>query len=375
MQFDRYLQSQLENRLFKGEIIVVYGPRQVGKTTLVQSIIKKYEKSKYVLCDTAEDLEFWNRPTLVDLRRFIGDTKILVLDEAQAIENIGLTLKNIYDSFPDLQIIATGSSSFELSNKVKEALTGRKWELFMYPLSLLEVSKSYDFIQLKNMLPEFLRIGMYPKILNSDLGEIEQRLEFLTSDYLFKDILKFERVQSPKLLKDLLTALALQVGQEVSYRELGELIGANKSTVERYIDLLQKAFIIFTLNPLSRNQRNEINSSRKIYFYDLGIRNSLIKNLNQIQLRSDIGALWENFCILERLKYNANKSNRVNHYFWRTYNQAEIDYIEEKSGMFRPFEFKWKKSKAGLPKAFMENYKHTDFQVINQENIWEFVGL
>jgi uncharacterized protein len=372
-KFDRYLQKQLEDRLFKGDIIVIYGPRQVGKTTLVKALAEKYSDAKYILCDTPENSEFWSRPSLVDLQRYIGSTRILILDEAQSVENIGLTLKNIFDNFPDLQVIATGSSSFELSNKIKEALTGRKWELFMYPISMSELLRTHDFTEVKSFIPELLRVGMYPKILTSAQDDIEQRLDFLTSDYLFKDVLKFEKVQSSRVLKDLLIALALQLGKEVSFRELGELVGINKQTVERYIDLLQKAFIIFPLFPLSRNQRNEINKTRKIYFYDLGIRNSLIKNLNKINLRNDIGALWENFCIIERQKANAKNSIRVNSYFWRNYQQAEIDYIEEKDGQYHPFEIKWKKTNVKLPKGFADSYDFTDFKVITPESIWDFI--
>jgi uncharacterized protein len=372
-KFDRYLKAQLNYRLFKGEVIVIYGPRQVGKTTLVKSLLEEHKDARYVLCDTVENLEFWSQPTISNLKNFIGSTKILILDEAQAVKNIGLTLKNIYDNFPNIQVVATGSSSFELSNKIKEALTGRKWELFMYPISISELATSYNFVELKTMLPDLLRTGLYPKILTSSPDDVDSRLNFLTGDYLFKDVLKFERVQSPKILRDLLLALAFQIGQEVSYRELASLLGVNKATVERYIDLLEKAFIIFTLRPLSRNQRKEIATSRKIYFYDLGIRNSLINNFNRVDLRNDIGAMWENFCIIERQKFNAQRQNKVNTYFWRTYDQAEIDYVEEQGGDFQTFEFKWKKPKAKLPKAFLDAYPTSSYQVVNSDNVWDFV--
>jgi len=371
----RTLQKKIEKELFKGNIIIVYGARQVGKTTLVKQIIENTkEKSKYLNCEILSIKNQLQDPEPEKLKFFLGDAKLIVLDEAQSIENIGLILKVLTDTYPDMQIIATGSSSFDLANKINEPLTGRSIEFKLYPLSIQELKESKDLFDVESKLEKLLIFGSYPEVFLLDKEDAIQKLDQISSNYLFKDILSYEGIKKPSILVKLLKVLALQIGNEVNYNELSNSLDIDGKTVERYIDLLEKCFIIFKLSAFSRNLRKEISKSVKIYFYDLGIRNSLIQNYNPLDIRNDTGALWENFCILERIKRNRYNSIYANYYFWRTYTQKEIDLIEEKEGKLFAFEMKWGKTIKSAPQEFLEEYKNSSFEIINRDNYYKFLS-
>jgi hypothetical protein len=375
MNFNRAIEPLIEKQLFKGKIIIIYGARQVGKTTLSKDLLKKHQigGSLYLNCDEPDIKQSLENKTSTELKQIIGDKKLIVIDEAQRVRDIGITLKLLVDNFPEIQIIATGSSSFDLSNHISEPLTGRSIEFRLYPISLLELKQQYSEIELSRLFERFLRFGNYPKVINSSPVEAPEIISAIAQNYLYKDILAFEKLKNPEILQKLLQALALQLGQEVSYTELANLLKINKITVEKYIQILEKSFVIFRLNPFSRNLRKEISKMRKIYFYDLGIRNSLIKNFNELALRTDVGAMWENFCIAERAKANTFNRKLVNTYFWRTQDQKEIDYLEEEGGKLKAFEFKWGEKKYKIPKEFIAAYPGTDIKVINKANIWELI--
>jgi len=306
-------------------------------------------------------------------KQIMGDKRIVFIDEAQRIKNIGIKLKLVTDNIKDVQLVVTGSSSFDLANEIKEPLTGRKWEYFLYPISWGELKNHLDFLERAGQLEQRLIYGMYPEIITSPGQEIKL-LNTQSGSMLYKDLLSFRGIRKPDLLENLLRALALQVGQEVSFNELSTLLQVDKNTVIAYINLLERAFIIFRLQPLSRNLRNEISTSRKIYFYDNGIRNSLIANFNPLNLRNDAGALWENFLVSERIKYNHYNNNYLNIYFWRTHNRQEIDFIEEYGGKMYAYEFKWgSSSKIRFPELFLKSYPVQSTSIINNENFEEFI--
>ena len=373
MNTKRTIQSNIEESLFKGKIIIIYGARQVGKTTLVKEILKKYpDESEYYNCDEIDIRQALVDKTSTELKAFFGNKKLVILDEAQRVKNIGLTLKLIADNFPELQIIATGSSSFDLSSEIAEPLTGRKIEFYLYPFSLEETGTVYSSLELSRLLERRIIYGMYPEIVLNE-GEAERNLKSLTSSYVDKDILQYQKIKNPEILEKLLQALALQIGNEVSYNELAVLVGADKKTISSYIQILEKAFIVFRLRPFSRNLRNELKKMRKIYFYDTGIRNALINNLNPMEIRQDMGNLWENFIISEKIKKNNNFNISKNVYFWRNRQGQEIDYLEEGNGKLEGFEIKWKEDKFKKPKAFLENYSGSSINLINKENFGKFV--
>lgn len=371
---ERKLQKQIENSLFKRKVIIIYGARQVGKTTIVKQIIKRYpEKSIYFNCDEPDVREALTNKTSTEIKAFIGDHKLVVIDEAQRVRDIGLALKLMVDNFPEIQIIATGSSSFELSNRIVEPLTGRRDEFMLYPLSLEELRGVYSDLEINRLLNQRIIYGMYPEIVIKE-GEAGTRLKDITTGYLFKDVLQFHQLRHAEVIEKLLQALALQVGNEVSYTELSQLLGIDKQTVASYIRILEQAFIVFTLKPFSRNLRNELKKMRKIYFYDTGIRNAVINNLNPINLRNDIGALWENFIIAERYKYLANNNKDVQKWFWRTHQGKEIDYLEDRGGILSGYEIKWQEDKYREPKEFINAYPGSQVKLINKNNMWEFVA-
>jgi len=375
MSVKRTIQAKIEKDLFKGKIAIIYGARQVGKTTLVKEIQKKYsEHSLYLNCDEPDIRDALTNKTSTELKSFLGNKKLVIIDEAQRVENIGLSLKLLADNFPEMQILATGSSSFDLSNKIAEPLTGRKNEYHLYPFSLEEMKSLYSDLEIDRILEQRIVFGMYPEIV---LGESrpDQNLKSLAQSYTYKDILQYQYIKNPEILEKLLRALALQVGNEVSYNELSALVDIDKNTVRSYIQLLEKAFIIFRLGPFSRNLRNELKKLRKIYFYDTGIRNALINNLNPIDLRQDVGALWENFIISERIKYNQNNSLDKSMYFWRTTQGQEVDYIEESDGKIMGFEMKWRRDKFNKPKAFLGAYAGSDVELVNKGSYKKFVGI
>ncbi len=370
--YRRALQSAIEAALFKGKIIILYGARQVGKTTLVQEILRHHPvPSLYLNCDEPDIREALTERTSTTLRSLIGTRRLVVIDEAQRVRNIGLTLKLLVDNLPDIQVIATGSSSFELSNRIREPLTGRKVEFHLYPLSVAELLTQETPLEAQRLLEQRLRYGLYPGVLASDdpAGAIRE----IATSYLYRDVLEYQVVRNPEVLRRLLQALALQSGGEVSYNELGQLLGIDKVTVSRYIALLEQAYIIFQLPPFSRNLRKELGKLRKVYFYDLGVRNALLNAFNPLALRQDVGALWENFFISERLKYNHNRRRVVNAYFWRTYDQAELDYLEEEEGQLVGFECKWRAERWRAPAAFAQAYPGSELHLVHPQNYLDFL--
>ena len=370
---ERTLYKTIENKLFDGKVIVLVGARQVGKTTLLKQLFRQKEGVLWLNGDELQVQNLFSNASADRLLSEFGDNKIVILDEAQRIENIGLRLKLIADSDSDIQVIATGSSAFELANKVNEPLTGRKWEYQLFPLSFGEMVAHHGKLKEMRMLPRRLVYGYYPEVVMNDGNEVEI-LKLLTDAYLYKDILSWESIKHPDKLQTLLRALAYQVGSQVSYNELSQMSSMDSKTVERYITLLEQCYIIFRLPSFSRNLRHELKASRKIYFYDNGIRNALIADYRAPEVRQDIGALWENFVIAERMKSNEYYHRWVNRYFWRTKQQQEIDYLEESEGKLHAYEMKWNpRAKASITKTFTEAYPNTEFQVITPENIADFL--
>jgi len=359
-------------KLFSGKAIILTGPRQVGKTTLIQTVLQQYDSYLFLDGDDPSVRKLLDQPNTEELRRLIGSHRLIFIDEAQRINHIGITLKIIVDQFKSVQLLVSGSSAFELNQTMNESLTGRKWEYSLYPVSWEEWESYKGYLVAQQQLTTRLVYGMYPDVLNH-LGEEEEILRQLTDSYLYKDILSFGRVKKPDLLEKLLQALAYQVGSEVSYNELAQLTGMDKETVSAYIQLLEQTFVIFRLSAFSRNLRNEIKTNRKIYFYDNGIRNALINNFNPFDGRTDKGALWENFLISERKKANMYARRFVNSYFWRTKQQQEVDYLEERNGQIAAFEFKWSATKkVKFPDSFVAAYQ-PEKQVIHPENFRDFL--
>ena len=325
-------------------------------------------------CDEPDIKEMLTNTNSTELRMLIGGNKIVLIDEAQRVPDIGLTLKLITDNMPDVQLLVTGSSAFEIQNNINEPLTGRKFEYHLYPISTSELMSTGGLLQVKQTLESRLIYGSYPDILNQQNEDLARELIMtIANSYLFKDLLSLETIRRPLLLEKILTALALQVGSEVKYNEIAQLVGTDNKTVEKYIDLLEKCYIIFKLNALSRNVRNELKKGKKIYFWDNGIRNAVIQNFSPVSMRQDMGALWENFFISERMKHNHYKGRWVKSYFWRTTALQEIDYIEEENGKFEAFEMKWNPRKANsvIPKPFLESYEVGYKSVITPQNYLE----
>ena len=342
---------------------------------MLKKIIQEQQvDALYLNCDEPQTVAALTKCNLKELQMVIGANKFVVIDEAQKVDNIGLTLKLIVDNMSDVQVIATGSSAFELRNCLNEPLTGRKYEYQMFPISSKEIYQSSGYIDLKGLLETRLIYGSYPDILNhaSDAREL---LRMLTDSYLYKDILATDNLRKPDVLDKLLRALAFQVGSEVSYNELAQTIGTDSKTVERYIELLEKCYIIFRLHGLSRNLRNELKKAKKIYFYDNGVRNAVIQQFAPLELRNDAGALWENFFISERIKRNHYQQNYCNIYFWRTKSQLEIDYIEEQNGQMTAFEMKWnpKKSNTSIPETFLNAYDVKETVIITPDNYLDYL--
>lgn len=371
---DRFIADLLQDELYEGKALLVFGPRQVGKTTALKKLIAAQAQSYLFLnADESDVRESLENTTSTQLRLLFGNHKIVFIDEAQRVANIGITLKLITDVLTDVQVIATGSSAFDLASKTQEALTGRKREFFMFPLSFAEMVQHHGLLEEKRHLEQRLIYGYYPEIVTKPI-KATNNLRELAESYLFKDVLQLDFIKKPILLTKIVKAIALQIGSEVSLQEISRLVGADVHTVEKYIDILEKAFVIFTLPALSRNVRNEIRKGRKIYFYDTGIRNALISNFNGLKNRTDMGALWENFVIAERMKWLRYNNKHVDRYFWRTTQQQEIDYLEEENGQFHAVEFKWNsKQKARFSKTFLNAYPIAASRVITPENIEHFV--
>lgn len=369
----RLVTSTLNERLGKGKAIVLLGPRQVGKTTMLLDILEKDKAGVYLDCDEPDIRKRLTEPTSAEIKNLIGDHRLVIIDESQRIKNIGLTAKLMVDKFKNVQFILSGSSALELSNSINEPLTGRKFEFLLLPFSTQELVNHYGRLEEERQLEQRLIYGFYPDIVLHP-AEARERLSDLASSYLYKDIFTYQDIRKPDLLPNLLEAIARQVGNEVSYHELGSLIGADGETTKRYIDLLEKNFVLFRLRSFSRNLRNELKKSRKIYFYDNGVRNAILGNYQPLELRTDIGALWENFCISERIKMHHFSRTEVKPYFWRTKQQQEIDYIEEINGEITAFECKWNPSaKASFSSSFINEYKPKETLIIHRENYMDFL--
>lgn len=378
---ERILEKHIIEHLFKGKIIIIYGARQVGKTTLVQMLLNKLDRNYlYLNADEIDVRELLEDATSTKLKSIVKNSSIVFIDEAQRIKNIGLTLKIFADQINEVQVIVTGSSSLDLLSKINEPLTGRKYEFILYPLSFQELVNSTSIIEEKRFLEFRLIYGYYPEIVSKKVEE-KELLKLLVNSYLYKDLLNLEKIKKPQILEKIVKVLALQVGNEVSYNEIAQLVDSDKQTVEKYIYLLEKSFVIFRLQSFSKNLRNEIKKSKKIYFYDNGIRNAIIGNFNLLSNRVDKGALFENFLISERLKYIYYNNINCNRYFWRTKQQQEIDYIEEfedldkQVNILNAYEFKFsKKAKPKFPKTFTNIYKESRTMLITEDNFENFLG-
>ncbi len=371
----RQLKPQIEQWLFRSKILILYGARQVGKTTLSKAILEPLgNDGLYLNCEIQSVQSALAQREPLALQRFLGNKKLVVLDEAQQVPGIGEVLKLLADTFPAIQIIATGSSSFELARRSSEPLTGRALTFELFPFSYAELGQAFHPAERRAQLDFWLRYGLYPDIAFASEADARLLLDNLSSRYLYKDVLEFENLKRADVLVQLLQLLALQIGQLVSYHELANALKISSQTVERYIDLLEKAFVIFRLPPFSRNLRSEIGKKNKIFFYDVGIRNSIIQQYQPVELRADKGALWENFLVAERLKRLQALGWRPNRYFWRTQQQVEIDYVEEREGQLSTFEFKWQDKAARMPLAFANAYPGSVFEVVHRDNFEGFVG-
>ena len=370
----RTLEDNIRPLLGGNKAIIIIGARQVGKSTLLNQLLGDNKNTLWMNGDDTDIQDLFKNMSSTRLRALIGNSKYVVIDEAQRIPDIGIRLKLITDQIPSVQVIATGSSSFELTSKVNEPLTGRKREFKMFPLTFGEMVKNTSLLDELRMIPHRLVYGYYPEVVCNQ-GDEKAILKELSDSYLYKDILALDNINKPDKLTRLLKALALQIGSQVSYNEIGNLIGLDSKTVEKYVDMLEKAFIIFRLGSFSRNLRNELKASRKIYFWDLGIRNAVIGNLAQIENRNDVGELWENFAISERLKLNIYRNSFAQSWFWRTQQQKEIDYIEEEDADIKAFEFKWNERKANVkcPESFSTAYPNVKYVVITPKNIEELL--
>lgn len=377
MKIKRFLLSQMQFSLQPGKVIVLYGPRQVGKTTLAKELLEILPlRSKFVNADEIAYRDVLASQSSQRLGELLGDAELLVIDEAQRVPEIGLNLKILVDSFPHARIIATGSASFDLANKISEPLTGRKLTFNLFPVSYREIQGTIGVIETRSQLERWLVWGGYPAIVTTDdLISRERLLGELVGSYLYRDILELEGIRRADKIVDLLRLLAFQIGQEVSVSELATSLGLNRLTVERYLDLLEKVFVIFKVNGFSRNLRKEVTKNSRYYFYDNGVRNSLIQNFNPLVLRNDIGQLWENFLVMERRKTNQLAGRAVNAYFWRTYDQKEIDCIEEHGGKLYGYEFKWQSSdiRRSVRQEFLETYPNSELMTISQDNFEEFL--
>ena len=373
-KIEREIKKQIKSTLFKGKVIILYGARQVGKTTLVKEIQNEIEGSAYFNCEEPYVRDALEDKSSGELKDFVGNHKLVILDEAQSVKNIGRTLKLFIDNYPEIQILATGSSSFDLANEVVEPLTGRKIEFELFPLSVKEIVASSSKAEFKHNLKERLVYGMYPGVVS---GAFDRKLllKDIAKSYAYKDILKLENIRNPEALEKLLVALALQIGNEVSYRELAETVGIDKETVKKYIRILEQAFIIFRLRPFNKNARNELRRLRKVYFVDVGLRNALIGNFASIDKRCDVGGLWENFLVVERIKRNRYSRKEKQEYFWRTKDgKSEIDFLEIENEKLHGFEFKWNPKKSlHIPKAFKDLYPQAKVDLINRDNFLGFV--
>lgn len=378
MMIPRLIESQIAAQLSQGnKVVVVYGARQVGKTTLAQKILN--QSSRKVLKINADVLPMQEVLSSRDpnkIKGILAGYDILFIDEAQRIPDIGINLKIIHESFPEIKILVTGSSSLDLANRIKEPLTGRTWTHRLYPIAAKEWQeyKKLNAFEVAQQFEPWLLYGQYPEVLLTENVQTKrQYLGELTSAYLYKDILALANIRYPEKLRQLLQLLSFQIGQLVSVNELANSLQVNRDTIAHYLDLLEKSFVIFRMRGFSRNLRKEITRMHKIYFYDLGIRNALIENFNALHLRPDKGQLWENFLMAERIKKLKYGQHFANQYFWRTHGGVKLDYVEEKDGRLDGFEFKWKAQVPRPPKSWTDTYPDASYQVIHLENYDEFI--
>ena len=369
----RLIENSILQKMADKKAIILFGARQVGKSTLLKHILKDNDSVLWLFGDQPQTQAIFTDLSVSNIKPLIGSKKIIVIDEAQMIDNIGIKLKMFIDYIEGIKIIATGSSSFALANKINEPLTGRKWEYHLLPLSFKEMANVSSVLEEKEKLETRLIYGYYPEVALHP-GEEKERLLELVNSYLYKDVLIWEKLHKAEKIIKLLQALAFQAGSQVSYTEIASLVGLDSKTVEKYIDLLEKAFVIYRLTSFNRNQRNEIKMSKKIYFYDNGVRNALISAFNPLELRDDIGILWENFMMAELLKKDLYTKNFAHRWFWRNKQKQEVDLIHEIDGIFTAFEFKWNdKKKVSCPSAFAASYPEIKFNVINRENFIEYL--
>ena len=355
------------------KVIVLLGARQVGKTTLLEGLSSKENKCLFLNCDNLDDKLLLEEKTSTELKLLLSSYEIIFIDEAQRVKNIGLTIKMIGDLKLAGQVIVTGSSSLDMANEINEPATGRIIEYQLFPFSLSELAAHTSEREEQRLLEQRMIYGLYPEVINEPT-DAKRTLVTLANNYLYKDLFTYKGMKKPDILQKLVRALALQLGSEVSYNELSNLLGVDKETVENYINLLEKCFVVFRLDSFNRNLRNEIKKGKKVYFYDNGIRNAVISNFAPLELRNDVGALWENLMVCERVKRNSYSKNFAIPYFWRTHDQKEIDLVEDQDGILTTFEFKWNtKSKTSIPKIFAETYPNSIFKVITPDNFWEFV--
>lgn len=370
----REILNSIRSDFKRKKIIVLLGARQVGKTTLLSALQADKKKVLSLNCDNIDDRLSLEDRTSTELKHLLSSYDMAFIDEAQRVKNIGLTLKMIGDLKLNTQVVVTGSSSLDMANEINEPATGRLIEYNLYPFSLKELADATSEREEKRLLANRMIYGLYPEVV-TEPGDAKRTLMTLTNNYLYKDLFSYKGMKKPDVVQKLVRALALQLGSEVSYNELSNLLGIDKETVENYICLLEKCFVVFRLDSFSRNLRNEIKKGKKIYFYDNGVRNAVISNFAPLELRTDTGALWENLMVSERIKHNAYSGNYAQLYFWRTHDQKEIDLIEEEDGVLKTFEFKWNsKNKSKQPKIFMETYPDTTYNVITPDNFWDFVS-
>ena len=371
----RVIKNSIQADYRREKVIVLLGARQVGKTTLLSELQEGANKVLSLNCDNVDDVLLLESKTSTELKYLLSSYDLVFIDEAQRVKNIGLTLKMIGDLKLKTQVVVTGSSSFDMANEVNEPATGRLIEYNLYPFSLSELAIETSEREEKRLLETRMVYGLYPEVV-TEPGDAKRILMGLTNNYLYKDLFMYRGIKKPDLIQKLVRALALQLGNEVSYNELSSLLGVDRGTIETYINLLEKCFVVFRLDSFSRNLRNEIKKGKKIYFYDNGIRNAVLSNFAPLELRNDTGALWENLMVSERVKRNSYLGDFAQLFFWRTHEQQEIDLVEEQDGVLRTFEFKWNdKLKVKRPKSFVDAYPNSTYEVVTPENYWNFIRI
>ena len=370
---NRIIKSSILSDYKRRKVIVLLGARQVGKTTLLSELCEGKDRVLSLNCDNVDDVLALEGKTTTELRQLLSSYELVFIDEAQRVKNVGLTLKMIGDLKLETQVVVTGSSSLDMADEINEPATGRLIEYNLFPFSLPELALYSSEREENRLLENRMIYGLYPEVV-TEPGDAKRTLMTLTNNYLYKDLFAYKGIKKPELIQKLVRALALQLGSEVSYNELSNLLGVDRGTVETYINLLEKCFVVFRLDSFSRNLRNEIKKGKKVYFYDNGVRNAVLSNFAPLELRNDVGALWENLMVSERVKRNAYSGNYAQLFFWRTHEQQEIDLIEEQDGMLHTFEFKWNgKGRSSQPKVFDSSYPSSTYEVITPENYWAFL--